>query len=343
MTNTRNNNAVRTRTGRGNSKRNATQQKTIKKNSRSNNIRSGNISGNRAATTIKHGLNAYSSVHIPLPTTVGAYHTMRAKQSFATTDYLTILGPTRFANGDWRQTCAMGYPTSVTTLNSTTAINYTASTAPSGADDVECAPAAFSVQVSSNASLLNASGVSYIGRLNAEWAPDATDGRTAQELASALISYAPLKTCTNSDLVRSQKQVNAIPHDVVELSSFAPFFPEASGTTGVSHVDAGFTAFGPIVIINPTGQSLQIGVCTEWRVRVDPFSPFHSSGTLHKPSHPSVWHAITQAATSAGHGVEDVGIIGVGAAAADYAVGGGFMASLESMAMTALEFAPLLL
>jgi hypothetical protein len=186
----------------------------------------------------------------------------------------------------------------------------------------DVAPAAFSAQITGNSSLLNAAGVCYVGRMGqALPATIATDSRTAATYAAVLLAYAKLRTCSNSELVSSPKQINAIPTDLSELQDFAPFQEEGNTVTGYSHMSKGITAFAPIVIINHNLASLQVTICVEWRVRFDPFSPMATTGTMHEPTHPSVWHSIMNAAHTAGHGVEEVAM-NVGSTLLADAIGG---------------------
>lgn len=292
---------------------------------------------------VKHGLNAFSTVHIPLPVSTGRYHTVRTVKVFATTDYLTLLAPVRTEHGDWRTTVSYSYPLSTALLNGSTVTVRTSENPFSGSvNDTECVPAAFSVQASCNTSLLNAAGVTYIGRMKTGYtSPAATDARTAAELANALLSYAPMRMVSNSELVSSPKQVSAIPTNATELAEFTPISDDTDllniNWSGITH---GFAGFAPIVIINPTGAALQLSIGTEWRVRVDPFNPLHASGTLHPPAPANLWHAINSAAESAGHGVEEV----AGVAAGAYALSktGGFAGIMETMGSMAARALPLL-
>lgn len=218
---------------------------------------------------------------------------------------------------------------------------------------IEGVPAAFSVKVVGNGSLLNATGVTYIGRMKTTYSgPDPADGRSAQDLADALWSYAPLKGLSNAELIQHAKQVNAIPTNVVDLSNFTQILDDGDGTTAWDGSKTAMSGFAPIVIYNPTKASLMVEVCTEWRIRLDPFNPLHSSGIHHTPTHPGVWHAITDAAEKAGHGVEDVVEYGAGAAAGGMALAtaaqsAGLLGGLEgafASALPTLEYlAPLLL
>jgi hypothetical protein len=281
---------------------------------------------------VKHGLNAFSTVHLPLPTSTGAYHTIRTIRTFTTTNFLTLLGPWRSEHGDWRTIQAAGWSSSAIALNATGTNLWCGENPFPGAtgNDVDCVPAAFSAQVTCNTSLLNAAGVSYLGRMKSTYTgPAATDARTAAELANSLLSYANLKMVSNSELVQKPKQVNAIPSNPTELSEFTPVTDDGDATINWSTFSAGFAGFSPIVIYNPTGASLQINMACEWRVRLDPFNPMHATGTHHAPSPPGIWHAITSAAENAGHGVEEI----AGVAAGGYALAqaGGFGGMLEGI------------
>jgi len=308
--------------------------------------------GGAEATVVRHGLNAFSPVHIPLPISTGKYHTIRSVRTFPSTDYLVLLGPQRSnVSSEWRTGVALAYPTSGTAMNAATVRRTIAPNAfPSSGAEVECTPAAFSVQVTCNTSLLNAAGVTRLGRLKSAYAgPETTDTRTAADFANALLSYAPCRQVTNAELVERPKQVNAIPTNMTELQEFTTIIEDTDlaafdwSSTGQT---IAFGGFAPIAITNPTNAELQITVCTEWRVRLDPFNPMYNSGTTHAPTHPGVWHAITSAAENASHGVEEV----AGAAAGMYALSQARVPSLiegiGSAAMEALpaleSFAPLL-
>lgn len=305
--------------------------------------RSGAGRGAAQTQLVKHGLNAFSEVHIPLPVSTGRYHTVRTVRTIAVTDFLTLLAPVRTEHGDWRTSIAYGFPLSTTLLNSASIRQTTSENPfPSGGNDVECVPSAFSVQVTCNTSLLNAAGVTYIGRMKTGYtAPSAADARSASELGSALLSYAKLRMVSNSELVSRPKQVNAIPTNMVDLSEFTPVIDDADGATAnLSAGNYGFAGFAPLVVYNPTGASLQLQICTEWRVRLDPFNPMHATGVHHTPTPATLWHQITSAAESAGHGVEEV----AGMAAGGYALAqaGGFGGMLETAGMYAARALPTL-
>lgn len=322
--------------------------------SRTRNIRNTRRRDATPSHIIKHGLNAFSDVHIPLPVSVGKYHTVRTVKTFPCTDYLSFLGPMRSTlGGNWRTALSCAYPTAATALNAAT-VRMVAGENPfsNASGDVECVPAAYSVQITGNSSLFSAAGVCYIGRMkNTYDGPLSTDARTASDFAGALTSYTNMRTVSNAELVSKPKQVSAIPTNMTEMQEFTPVQDDADLATfnwSSATPDFGFGGFAPICIVNPTLANLQITVCTEWRVRLDPFNPMHASGTHHKPTPPSVWHAITSAAESAGHGVEEV----AGAAAGAYAISqgmgmSGFFDTLGAMALDALpvveSLAPLIM
>lgn len=275
---------------------------------------------------IKHGLNAFSKLHIPLPTTVGPYHTIRTRSVHTISDYLCFFGP-NYGGGSsigWTNYVGLAAPLS-TTIPGTQNMTYRNGPTPfpaGGGTGVEVVPAAFSVQVTNTQSLLNAAGVSYLGRLNHSLDLQTGDTRTAQQWADTIQSYGNLKTVSNSELVGKPKQVNCLPTNMTALQNFTPLGELSPGAALVSQEGPGFEGFGPVILVNPSLAPLLVTVCVEWRVRFDPFNPMYSSGTVHPPTSPSIWHAITNAAQNAGTGVEELG--GAGAAAAAYNSVGGF-------------------
>lgn len=301
----------------------------------SNRSRGGTPSGvAKTQHIIKHGLNAFSKVHIPLPVSTGSYHVIRTVKTINTTGFLSLFAPCRTEHGDWRTASGFTFPAATSTLNGVGTLlwaneNPFPTTGVPG-NDVECVPASYSIQVTCATSLLNAAGVSWIGRMKTGYtAPASTDARQSKELADSLLSYAPLKMVSNSELVQRPKQVNAIPTNATELSEFTPVFDDGDVAVNWAAQNYGFAGFAPIVVYNPTGAALQINICTEWRVRLDPFNPMHASGTHYPPTPPGIWHAITSAAENAGHGVEEL----AGVAAGGYALtqAGGFGAMVESL------------
>ena len=206
------------------------------------------------------------------------------------------------------------------------------------------------MQVISPASLTSAAGIVHIGRTKGTLSnPDPADTRTGQDLADSLLSYSEPRTLPVAKLALGAVQTNAVPSNVGELQDFEVI---AAGADSVSKSWWGsgnnFAGFNPIYIINPNAAELNVTIAVEWRVRVSPFNPMHAAGTLHPPTSPGLWHSIMDAAHNSGHGVEEVaGIAGGGAAVLASggfeAAGDAAMAYAGSVAMSALEYAPLML
>lgn len=275
-----------------------------------------------------------------------------------TSNYLELFAPTKSfsspANADdWIGYCGISNNSSANLMNSA---SWTYRSIPSPGTDIgglfECVPAAYSIQVLSPASLTSAAGVVHMGRLRAGISnPESTDTRTVGAFGDALLSFSNPKTMPVAKLALNAVQVNAIPSNMSELQDFENMQESTADAVGFGWTSATtLSTFNPIYIINPNGASLNVTICVEWRVRVSPFNPMHASGTHHPPTSDTLWHRILSAADSAGHGVEDVGVVG----GAGYLLSGGVesamagalggLAGYASTALGALEYAaPLLL
>jgi hypothetical protein len=208
----------------------------------------------------------------------------------------------------WSGRLGWGIYNTTTPLNAAT-FNYRDGTDPfpeASNPLVECTPAAYSVQVQSNDNLLNASGVVQIGRMPASFNVHTGENRTSDNFANALVSFGKMATIPLAGLVTQPVQIDALPTDMVTLQEFAQYKSQDAASGTITGDGYGFQGFGPVCLYNPTHKNLRFTVCVEWRVRYDPFNPMHSSGTVHPPTHPSVWHSIMDAAHSAGHGVYNV-------------------------------------
>lgn len=291
--------------------------------------RSGRSSGSRANPldhVVRNGLNAFNTLHIPLPISTGAYHTVRTTSVFNSDDGFVLLGPMKYQDPDtnssfgphtaWSGRVAWGtYDT--TTNFSVATLNYRDGTDPfpeSSNPLVTCTPAAFSVQVSSNDNLLNASGVVQVGRMPSSFNIHPGETRTADNFANALVSFGKMSTVPVASLVTQPIQVDALPADLSMLQEFSQYKTEAPLSGSTTWDGHGFQGFGPVCLYNPSHKNIRFTVCIEWRVRYDPFNPMHGSGTVHPPTHPGVWHSILDAAHTAGHGVYTVATSQVGQA-----------------------------
>lgn len=323
---------------------------------RRNGARPGNGQAAKLQHVVKHGLNAFSKVHLPLPVSAGPYLTVTTRRNLVTSDFLQLYAPQKLSStstniDDWSNYAGLAMPLATDAINGS---SWKFNTVPSPGVDVggffECVPSAYSVQVISPASLTNASGIVHIGRTKGTLSnPDIDDSRTGQDLADSLLSYSEPRTIPVAKLALGAVQTNAVPSNMSELQDFEVIQAGVDSSTKVRWGSGNnFAGFNPIYIINPNAAELNVTIAVEWRVRVSPFNPMHAAGTLHPPTPPGLWHSIMDAAHNSGHGVEEVaGVAGGGAAVL---AAGGFEAAADtamayagSVAMTALEYAPLML
>lgn len=324
--------------------------------SRRNGGRPANAQAARLQHVVKHGLNAFSKVHLPLPISAGPYLTVTTRRNLVTSDFLSLFAPQKLASSvqtldDWSNYVGCSMPTASDNIYGS---SWKFKTVPSPGVDIggffECVPSAFSVQVISPASLTSAAGIVHIGRTKGTLSnPASGDTRIGADLADALLSYSNPRTIPVAKLALGAVQTNAVPSNVSELQDFETISAGADSSAKTYWSSSNqFAGFNPIYIINPNAAELNVTIAVEWRVRVSPFNPMHAAGTLHPPTSPGLWHSIMDAAHNSGHGVEEVaGIAGGGAAvlasggleaAADAAMG-----YAGSVAMSALEYAPLML
>lgn len=294
------------------------------------------------------------------------------RTSFTTDNYLTLIGtmtkksyPDTTVKREWVNRVAMSTGGSGITPvgQSVYGADYNQLTIPAPTmdmDDFNLVPAAVSFQVTGTDSLTNASGVVYIGRTKNILASPANDGTTIYGLGKGLISFSNPKIMSVAALTMRPQQVNCLPGNHADLADFEQM-QKYDDTTGpwndASTPGTEFAGFKPGYILNPNNRPLLITVAVQWRLRLSPMNPMHSSLTHYPPTPAPVWHAITNAAEHVAHGVEDVAAAGsVGAAgylASGGAAEGGLLASMGGAleagfgsAMTygaaALEAAPLL-
>lgn len=270
--------------------------------------------------------------------------------TFQTSDYLTLLGPALIqtdATGDHEWSNLVGYSAVLPTDIVNGAVWKPISIPhPAGTSDVgmEAVPAAYSIRVNNPASFANASGLFHIGRLKGPFnAPLATDTRTTADVAAGIVSYANPCTIGGAAIARKGLQVNAVPSNMSEVSHFAHVNDNglAAGLGGAATWtpnDDEFSAFNPMYIVNVDGKEIAITVCVEWRLRASIFNPMHGAGTQHSPTDSKLWNAVTSAASTAGHGVQDLaetGGFGAAAYAADSAAGTGIFDAISGMASSA--------
>jgi len=336
---------------------------------------------NHAYELSKRVFNAFHPQHLPLSTPMGPHMMVTTRTSFTTDNYLTMIGtmtkaclPDVASKREWTNKVVMSTGGSgITPVGQTVyAADYNHITVPAPTmdmDDFNVVPAAISFQVTGTDSLTNASGVVYMGRTRNIIASPANDGTTIYGLGKGLISFSNPKVMSIAALTMRPQQVNCLPGNHADLSDFeqmekfddltAPWQDDTQSGNDSSSGRKGleFAGFKPGYILNPNNRPLLITVAVQWRLRLSPMNPMHSSLTHYPPTPPSVWHAITNAAEHVAHGVEDVASAGaVGAAgylASGGAAEGGLLASMGgaleagfgsamSYGAAALEVAPYL-
>jgi hypothetical protein len=316
----------------------------------------------------RKAFDAFHPSHLPLPVPTAPYLTVRSRVVVTTNKTLTFVGPVEGAIGgseSWQNICAIGMDAN--TVLGSGSVQYTTFNPPATdvETDWELTPAACSFQVACTDSLTSASGVSYLGRLKTTLSqPAGDDTRTGQDLANNIVQYSNPKCLSNAKLAMSAQQVNLLPGNMAELTDFREMQALGSsnplsgwGSSGGTAA-RNFAGFKPGYIYNPYNSELVVTIAMEWRVRLAPNNPMHQSMTHYPPTNPSVWHALSKAADSTAHGVEDVGALGAAGYLASSAAGegglmgafdtamgavGGLLPELGSVAASAAEFAPLLL
>jgi len=341
--------------------------------------RSGTAKGrgraNHAYELSRRVFNAFHPQHLPLSTPMGPHMMVTTRTSFTTDNYLTLVGAmTREATPDftntreWTNKVAMSTGGSgITPVGATVyGADFNQLTVPAPTmdmDDFNVVPAAVSFQVSGTDSLTNASGVVYIGRTKNILSSPANDGTTIYGLGKGLISFSNPKTMSVAALTMRPQQVNCLPGNHADMADFeqmekyddvtAPWQDDTGGPVAEGRRGLQFAGFKPGYILNPNNRPLLVTVAVQWRVRLSPMNPMHSSLTHYPPTPAPVWHAITSAAEHVAHGVEDVAAAGaVGAAgylASGGAAEGGLLASMGGAleagygaAMTVAPYLPLL-
>jgi hypothetical protein len=324
--------------------------------------------------------NAFHDSHLPLPVPTGAYMTVTTRKVISTNAKGLLVGPIRCerissdtspsapANPEsWTNTVAV--ECSDYSLGDGTLLwhNVRAPTSDiSGGTEV--VPAAVSFKVLNTQSLTEAGGIVYIGRSKTGIShPSETDSRTAADLIRSLVDFANPKEISAAKLAMTTQHVNLVPSNLTELSDFGEFdpthlyqtdFTDKWGYGGVSTFAADqrtkrdFAGFKPGFIYNPNSAPLVVTVAVEWRVRLAPYNPMHSSLNQYPAAHPGHWQKTVHALENATeHGVEDAGIAGAGAMmASSMGAEGGLMGTFSSVmgsiggALPEIaEFAPLLL
>jgi hypothetical protein len=349
--------------GSKNSGRRKQQQRPVR--TRPNGRRTGAVTGggaaNHAYQLSKRVFNAFHPQHLPLSTPMGPHLMVTTRASFTTDNYLTLIGttmkravPTTASKREWTNKVAMSTGgAGITPVGQTVyGADYNQITVPAPTtdlDDFNVVPAAISFQVSGTDSMTNASGVVYIGRTRNILASPSNDGTTIDGLGKGLMSFSNPKAMSVAALTMVPQQVNCLPGNHADLSDFeqleksddltGAWRGDSTGSaTTAEAIGLEFAGFKPGYILNPNNRPLLVTVAVQWRVRLSPMNPMHSSLRHYAPTPPSVWHQITAAAESVGHGVEDV-TEAAAVGAVGYLASGGLERGLETLSGYAMRAA----
>jgi hypothetical protein len=289
---------------------------------------------------------------------MGPHLVVTTRTSFTTDNYLTLVGtmmklamPTVSGKREWTNkvamsTCGSGITPVGATVYGSDYNQFTVPAPTMDMDDFNVVPAAVSFQVSGTDSMTNASGVVYLGRTKNILATPANDGTTVAGLGKGLISFSNPKTMSVAALTMRPQQVNCLPGNHADLSDFeqmAKFddltagWKDDTGDSTSGNAGLEFAGFKPGYILNPNHRPLLVTVAVQWRVRLSPMNPMHSSLTHYPPTPAPIWHAITNAAEHVASGAEDVVAAGTVGAAGYLASGGAAESGLLGSMGGALE------
>jgi hypothetical protein len=269
--------------------------------------------GNSKGEMLKHGLDAFHNLHVPLPRAVAPYITVRTVRTFSSAHKFFLFGPMRLNAGNertWTNFIGISSDTPASLLNSNSFDRWTTNIPGSeSAGFLECTPAAYSVQLMNDSALQTADGVFYSGRLKTGLtAPDSADTRTTQSLMDGCVAYSPPRILTGGKLALGAVQMDAVPGNMAAMADFTPiaYYPDQINQLWTNATGVEFEGFNPMYLVNNDAKTLQFMVATEWRVRVSPFNPMSSSAIQHTPTSDSLWSEMMQTASRIGHGVKDV-------------------------------------
>jgi len=190
----------------------------------------------------------------------------------------------------------------------------------------EVVPAALTVQVMNPASVQTANGVFAMARVNQQLSMGSPSSTlTWKDLAGRFLSFYSPRLLTGGKLSLRGVKCNSYPLDMTEYANFMPIRQDLETPFQWNPLIAP-GALAPIVFIqnNETPQTLEFLITIEWRVRFDPGNPATASHTYHPTLSDKAWDDVIKAASSAGHGVEEL---------AEVVADGGALVAGAAMAM----------
>lgn len=281
---------------------------------------------------VRHGFNALSPVHMPLPENVGPYTVTRFTQIITSTGPLTFFG---FLKGrldqlrgasdiyttpeGWTGIIAVGTDDLNTTPSARTFFSPCTSLGNLGSQAQIC-PAAMTVQIMNPNALQTTNGIVYSGRLGTQFRGRGEQD-TWQALANEFVSFHKPRQTAAAQLAMQGVQIDAAPINTNELRDFTRLvdplatipggtpipWADTSQTSGTTQYapDLAMKGFQPIVVYNPNGINLQYLVTIEMRVRFDMGHPASSTHKIHHPA-PNAWNTAISMMHAAGNGVKDI-------------------------------------
>lgn len=296
----------------------------------------------------RRAFNAFHPGHLPLPAPQAPHLMVTTRTTFTTSGAYLLIGAMQQTVDSvvpdqrtaWSNSVALIDDADNSAMGNNQMTKYAVPMPTTDTDDFEMVPAAISFQVFGGDSLTDARGATFIGRCkNILQTPQRTDPITAYEYYQNLISFANPKAMSGAALAMHPQQVNLLPGHVSEVTDFESgearpayesfYWGTDSDSTTSTQPRFAFAGFKPGFIYNPSRRELQVTVAVQWRLRLAPTNPLHSSQAHYPPTPPSIWHEITRAAESMESGVEDVMEAGAIGAAGYLATNGAMEKGLE--------------
>ncbi|APG78092.1 putative capsid protein [Beihai weivirus-like virus 2] len=280
---------------------------------------------------LRRGLNARLPYHLGLPRPVGPYQVIRTTKLHSTSARVVVFCPLMQKwNGQddaprWFEACGIEDVDATKPINDATGNAHMIGMPLTGIGSAaEVVPAAMTVQVMCSDPLQTAQGIFTMGRVSQQL-PLGGETRSWDTFKTQFDAYFKPRLLTGGKLALRGVTCNAIPLNMNEFSEFAS--PQAAENNFIWNDTVVPAALSPIVFTKDPGEvgsSITFLVTIEWRVRFDPFHPAAASHTFHPSTPDSLWNRVIGAASSMGHGVEDIAdeVAELGADAAAAAVVG---------------------
>lgn len=255
------------------------------------------------------GLSALNPRHLALPRSVGPYTVIRTTTQFGSDARGVLVGAFRdFLDGQSRET--WGTTVAIAPVNHNLAISALSNTRKNfmpgraGLAEATLVPAAITLQLMNSEALQTTSGTVYVGRAHTQLDWGGSSSNWTEKL-NEYVSFARPTLITAADLAMRSVTVDAAPINMAALSDFRPLEDEGGdtftwGSTSKLHPQG----FGPIVVYNKDGLSLQYLITVEWRVRFGFGNVAAGTHSLHTPATDHQWSQAQGAMAKEGSGVQ---------------------------------------